>query len=66
MAKIAAIVTLLLITLGASGVSAEERADSELPAAVATHHAIGLGDRRLEYDAIAEMERKDRAGSGRR
>jgi carboxypeptidase C (cathepsin A) len=54
MAKIAAIVTLLLITLGASGVSAQERADSELPARVATHHAIGLGDRRLEYDAIAE------------
>src|SRR5206468_4574277 len=54
MAKIAAIVTLLLITLGASGVLAEERADSELPARVATHHAIGLGDRRLEYDAVAE------------
>ncbi len=54
MAKIAAIVTLLLITLGAGGVSADDRADSELPGRVATHHAIGLGDRRLEYDAIAE------------
>src|SRR5438132_2561529 len=54
MAKIAAIVTLLLITLGASGISAQDKADSELPARVATHHAIGLGDHRLEYDAIAE------------
>src|SRR5438105_5443609 len=54
MAKVAGIVTLLLITLGANGVFADENANSELPARVATHHAIGLGDRRLEYDAIAE------------
>src|SRR5438105_14337755 len=54
MAKVAGIVTLLLITLGANGVFADENANSELPARVATHHAIGLGDRRIEYDAIDE------------
>jgi carboxypeptidase C (cathepsin A) len=54
MAKVAGIATLLLVTLGATGVFADERTDSELPARVATHHAIGLGDRQLEYDAVAE------------
>src|SRR5437762_7002383 len=54
MVKIAAILTLLLITLSASRLSAQDKSDSELPARVATRHAIALGDRRLEYDAIAE------------
>ena len=54
MAKIGAILTLLLMAFGTSGVCADEKPDSELPARVATHHAIMLGDRRLEYDAVAE------------
>jgi carboxypeptidase C (cathepsin A) len=53
MAKNAAILTLLLIAFSSGGVCADEKAD-ELPARIATHHAIGLGDHRLEYDAIAE------------
>src|SRR5271168_105411 len=54
MTKIGAIVTLLLITFGAGQVCADEKPDGELPSRVATHHAIVLGDHRLEYDAIAE------------
>jgi len=54
MAKIGAIVTLLLILVGASGVWGQEKPDGELPSRVATHHAIALNDHRLEYDAIAE------------
>ena len=54
MAKIGAIVSFLLITFGTTGVWADDKPDSELPARVATRHAILLGDRRLEYDAIAE------------
>src|SRR5436309_4442929 len=54
MVKSAAILTLLLITLSTSPLSAQDKSDSELPARVATRHAIALGDRRLEYDAIAE------------
>src|SRR5439155_25267082 len=54
MAKIGAVVALLLITWGANGALAEDKPESELPARVATRHAIALGDRRLEYDAIAE------------
>jgi carboxypeptidase C (cathepsin A) len=50
MTRHAVSLTLLLIGFGANAVCAEDR----LPARVATHHAIGLGDRRLEYDAIAE------------
>jgi len=46
---------LLLIVCGAAdGLRADDKPDSELPARVATHHAIALGDRRLEYEAIAE------------
>ncbi|MBV8133479.1 MAG: alpha/beta hydrolase [Alphaproteobacteria bacterium] len=54
MPKIGAILTLLLITLGADAVRADEKPEGELPARVATHHAIMLGDHRFEYDAIAE------------
>jgi len=54
MAKIGPILTLLLITFGADSIWADEKPDGELPSRVATHHAIALGDHRLEYDAIAE------------
>ena len=54
MAKIGAILSLLLIVFGAGGVCADEKPDGELPSRVATHHGIVLGDHRLEYDAIAE------------
>ena len=54
MAKIGAIAALLLITFGAASVCADEKPDSGLPARVATRHAILLGDRRIEYDAVAE------------
>ena len=54
MAKLGAILILLLTTFGAGQVRADEKPDGELPARVATHHAIGLGSHRLEYDAIAE------------
>jgi len=53
MAKIGAILTLLLITLGAGGVRADDK-PNELPARVATHHSIAVGDHRLDYEAIAE------------
>ena len=45
---------LLLVLMGPISVHAEEKPDGELPARVATHHAVVLGDHRLEYDAIAE------------
>src|SRR5262245_18402764 len=54
MAKVAGIGTLLLVTLAASGGVADGRTAGELPARVPTHHAIGLGARQLEYDAVAE------------
>ena len=54
MGKTGAILILLLTTFGAAQVRADEKQDGELPARVATHHAIGLGGHRLEYDAIAE------------
>ena len=51
--KIIATACFLLITLGAGGARADDKPD-ELPARVATHHAIALGDRRVDYEAIAE------------
>jgi carboxypeptidase C (cathepsin A) len=53
MARIAAIACLWLIALGA-GARADDQPETALPARVATHHSIALGDRRLDYDAIAE------------
>jgi carboxypeptidase C (cathepsin A) len=53
MAKIGAVLSLLLIALGAGGVRADDK-PNELPARVATHHSIAVGDRRLDYEAIAE------------
>ena len=53
MAKIGAVLSLLLIALGAGGVRADDK-PNELPARVATHHSIAVGDHRLDYEAIAE------------
>jgi carboxypeptidase C (cathepsin A) len=53
MAKIAAIACLWLIVL-TTGARADEKPESALPSRVATHHTIKLGDRALDYDAIAE------------
>src|SRR6516162_2251252 len=45
---------LLLVLIGPISVHADEKPEGELPARVATHHAVVLGDHRLEYDAVAE------------
>jgi carboxypeptidase C (cathepsin A) len=54
MGKTGAILVLLLTAFGAGQVCADEKPNGELPARIATHHAIALADHRLEYDAIAE------------
>ena len=54
MTKIIATVYLLLTVYTAVAARADEKPDSELPARVATHHTIVLGDARLDYEAIAE------------
>lgn len=54
MAKTAVLAYLLMVMLGAAGARADEQADRGLPARVATHHAIALGDHRLDYEAVAE------------
>ena len=45
---------LLLVTLGTPDVRADEKPNGELPARVATHHTMGLNQRRLDYEAVAE------------
>jgi len=55
MAKSIAVACLLLLAvLGVPESQADEKPNGELPARVATHHTIALGDRRLDYEAIAE------------
>jgi carboxypeptidase C (cathepsin A) len=54
MTKIGVVAALLLITFSAAPVRAEDKPDGELPARVATHHALTLGGRQLDYDAVAE------------
>ena len=60
MPKFIAIMSLLLsAVLWTPGSRADENANGELPARVATHHtmglnAIGLNGRRLDYEAVAE------------
>jgi carboxypeptidase C (cathepsin A) len=54
MTKTGAILIFLLTALAAGQACADEKPGGELPARVATHHAIALGGHRLEYDAIAE------------
>jgi carboxypeptidase C (cathepsin A) len=55
MPKITAVAFLcFFVSLGAPYSRAEEKPNGELPARVATHHAMGLNERRLDYDAVAE------------
>ena len=54
MRKTGTILILLLTGFAAGQVWADEKPVGELPARVATHHAVALADRRLEYDAVAE------------
>src|SRR5262249_50377487 len=54
MRKVVAGLYLLLLVLGAASAGADEKSELELPTRVATHHTLALGDRRLDYDAIAE------------
>ena len=54
MTKIGVVAALLLLSFGTATVSADEKPDAELPARVATHHVLGLTDRQIDYDAVAE------------
>ncbi len=55
MPKSLAVVSLLLLAiLWAPASRADERANGELPARVATHHTMTLHERRLDYEAVAE------------
>jgi carboxypeptidase C (cathepsin A) len=55
MSKFTVLVYLLVHGLAAAAWAADKPAPESAPAArVATHHTLVLGDRRLEYDAIAE------------
>src|SRR5258708_18344769 len=53
MTKIIAPAYFLLIVC-AAGVRADDKPDNELPARVASHHRIMLGEVRLDYEAVAE------------
>jgi carboxypeptidase C (cathepsin A) len=49
------IVTLyFLLIVCAAGVRADDKPDNELPAHVASHHGIMLGEVRLDYEAVTE------------
>jgi carboxypeptidase C (cathepsin A) len=55
MPKSIAIASLLLLAIvGTPGSRADEKPNGELPARVATHHTMMLGERRLDYEAVAE------------
>ena len=54
MTKFTAIVYFLLVVWVAAGARAEDRPNSDLPARVATRHAIMLGGATLDYEAVAE------------
>ena len=55
MPKSIAVVSLLLLAiLGTPDSRADEKPNGELPARVATHHSVAVGDRRLDYEAVAE------------
>src|ERR1700719_2511968 len=55
MPKFIAVVSLLLLAiLWTPDSRADESANGELPARVATHHPMGLHERRLDYEAVAE------------
>ncbi len=64
MTRIAVTAIVLLVTLGAGGALAEGKPESALPPRVSTHHAIVLGDRHIDYDAVAEaLPLTDRKGA---
>jgi carboxypeptidase C (cathepsin A) len=54
MAKKFAVFYLLLAVLWAPVAWSDEKGANDVPARVATHHSMALGDRRLDYEAIAE------------
>jgi carboxypeptidase C (cathepsin A) len=55
MPKSMAVVSLLLLAfVGAAETRADEKTNGELPTRVATHHSVAVGDRRLDYEAVAE------------
>lgn len=55
MPKSFAVVSLLLLAmLGSPASRADEKPNGELPARVASHHTMGLNERRVDYEAIAE------------
>ncbi len=43
-----------LLIICTAGVRADDKPDNELPARVASHHGIMLGEVRLDYEAVAE------------
>jgi carboxypeptidase C (cathepsin A) len=47
-------IVLLVVVLAAGAAQGQGKSEAGLPDRVATHHAITVGDRHLEYDAIAE------------
>src|SRR6516164_11851568 len=49
-----AVLCLLLVVLGAAGAQADENGKGEPPPRVATHHSMTLGNRHIDYEAIAE------------
>jgi carboxypeptidase C (cathepsin A) len=49
-----ALLSVLLIVCATAAVRADEKPNAEAPARTATHHAITLGARSLDYEAIAE------------
>ncbi len=54
MPKYLAVLCLLLVFLGTSEARADQTTGRELPARVATRHTIMDGERRLDYEAVAE------------
>src|SRR5215470_5873602 len=49
-----AVLSLLLVVLGAVDARADEDGKGEPPPRVATHHSMTLGNRHIDYEAIAE------------
>ena len=54
MIKRMAVLYLLLVVLGAADARADEDGKGEPPPRVTTHHSMTLGNRHIEYEAIAE------------
>jgi len=52
--SMAAVYLLVLASVGAPDAQADEKPVNELPARVATHHKLVLGEQPIDYEAIAE------------